>query len=133
MGLVARSLTCLCEQDQGCRVGGLRREGEVEEDERVRVPLQGPADCVEDEPGHDDERLADDVLRRAEEARCLLRALAERVGAEGAAQMLQLGMLVFVHATRLEARTDERPSPRPAQAGIPDAARARRARAAPAR
>ena len=47
------------EKDQWCRVGGLGREGEVEEDERVRVEVEQQVD-VADDPDQDDDRLDDD-------------------------------------------------------------------------
>jgi hypothetical protein len=82
--LVAVGLARRREQDQRRRVGGLEREGEVEEDERVRIPLQADPDRVQDDPDDDDDRLADDVLGGAEEARRVLGVPAERVLSEGA-------------------------------------------------
>jgi len=70
--LVAVGLTRLREQDQRRRVRGLRREDEVQEDERFRVPVVDERDRVERDPQRDDDRLADDVARRPEEARSLL-------------------------------------------------------------
>jgi hypothetical protein len=82
--LVAVGLARRREQDQRRRVGGLQREGQVEEDERVRVPLQAEPDRVQDDPDNDDDRLADDVLRRPEKPRRILGVLAEGVLSEGA-------------------------------------------------
>ena len=54
--LVAIRLPGLREQDQRCGVGGLGREGEVEQDERVRIPVADQRDRVERDP--DDHRAA---------------------------------------------------------------------------
>jgi hypothetical protein len=83
---VARGLARLREQDQGRGVGSLKREGEVEEDERVRIPAQRRGRAVHGHPGDDDDRLADQVTRRAEEARSLLGRPAEGVVPERGVQ-----------------------------------------------
>jgi hypothetical protein len=62
--LVALGLTCLREQDQWGRVGGLDGEREVEQDERVGVPAQADGERVDGDPQRDRDRLAEDVLRR---------------------------------------------------------------------
>jgi len=97
--LVAIGLPCLGEQDQRRRVGGLGRERKVEQDERVRIPLEGDRQRVERDPDQDDDRLAEDVLRRAEEARGLLGAAPEGVLAESA-------MMLGRHASRLRSAPD---------------------------
>jgi hypothetical protein len=51
--LVAVGLTGLRQQDQGRGIGGLGREGEVEQNERIDVEL-GPADGVDPDPQRDD-------------------------------------------------------------------------------
>src|SRR4051794_9967577 len=81
--LVPFRLAGLCEQDQRSRIGGLGREREVQEDERVRVPAQADGDRVDRDPQSNHDCLGDDVLRRAEEARGGFGAAAESVFAEG--------------------------------------------------
>ncbi len=83
-GLVAVGLPCLGEQDERSRVGGLQGEGEVEEDERVGIPVLDDRDGVEDDPDDDGDGLTDDVLGRAEESRCAFCVAAEGVAAERA-------------------------------------------------
>src|SRR5437667_201149 len=80
----ARSLARLRQQDKRRRVGGLRRKGEVEEDERVRIPVRHDRDGVERDPGDDDERLPDNVSRRSEEARRAFCPPTEGICTEGA-------------------------------------------------
>jgi len=82
--LVARSLPRLRQQDQRRGVRSLGREGQVEEDERVRVPVRHERDRVERDPGDDDERLPDDVSRRSEEARGSFCSTTEGILTEGA-------------------------------------------------
>jgi hypothetical protein len=77
--LVALGLTRLRKEDQRRRIGSLRGEREVQEDERIRVPPQADGERVGRDPERDDERLGDDVLRCAEEARGGLGAAAEGV------------------------------------------------------
>src|SRR6266536_1962019 len=86
-GLVPIGLPCLREQDQWRRVRRLRREGEVEQDERIGVPAQPGGDGVQRDPDDDDERLADEELRRAEEAREGLGSPTEGVAAERRGEM----------------------------------------------
>jgi hypothetical protein len=86
--LVAVCLAGLGEEDQRRRVGGLEREREVEKDERVRIPAPRERERVEDHPRDDDDRLPDDVLRRAEETGDALCDPAERVGAKRPAMFL---------------------------------------------
>src|ERR1051326_7108175 len=82
--LVPVRLARLREQDQRRGIGGLRREREIQEDERVRIPAERDSCGVDRDPhGHED-RLAEDVLRRSEEPRGLLGAAAERVLSERA-------------------------------------------------
>src|SRR6201996_8143078 len=50
VGAVAFVLPVLGEQDQRGRVGGLGGKGQVEQDERVRVPVVDPGHDVEDDP-----------------------------------------------------------------------------------
>src|SRR5919204_439713 len=84
MCLVAFGLTRLREKDERCGVRRLQREPEIQENEWVFIPAESQRSRVERDPGDDDDRLADDVLRRAEEACRLLRRTAEGVLAEGA-------------------------------------------------
>src|SRR5919198_2742858 len=77
--LVTVGLAGLSEQDQRRRVRSLRREGEVQQDERVWVPVRDDRDRIERDPHGDDDRLAGDVLRRAEEPRGPLGAPPEGV------------------------------------------------------
>jgi hypothetical protein len=87
VGLVAVGLAGLREQDQRCRVRRLGREEQVEEDERIGVPAQRDDGRVQRDPGTDDERLADEELRRAEEAGDALGDAAEPVSAEGSVML----------------------------------------------
>src|ERR1043166_5534811 len=64
--LVACCLPRLCEQDERRRVGGLEREREVEQDKRVWVEVNQQLEAVEYDPERDENRLADEVLGRAE-------------------------------------------------------------------
>ena len=82
--LVAIRLTRLREQDQRRGVRGLRREDQVEQDEGSGVPVPHERGRVQCDPERDDNRLPDDVPRRAEEARGLLGEPAESVVAERA-------------------------------------------------
>ena len=70
------------QKQHGPGVCGLRREDEIEHDERSGVPAVRPGDRVEDDPHEDNDRLADDVARRSEKARSLLREATERVVAK---------------------------------------------------
>ena len=70
----------------------LRREREVQQDERYGSHCSAHATEVSDDPEDDDDRLAEDVLRRPEEPRRPLRLLAELVVAERAAETLELRM-----------------------------------------
>jgi hypothetical protein len=92
-------LSGLREQDQRRCIGRLSGEREVEQDERVRVPAEAEGERVERDPSHNDERLADDVLRRAEEPRCSFGRAPERVLAEGA-------VVLGSHRSRLRLRAD---------------------------
>ena len=86
--LVAVGLARLGEQDQWRRVRGLRRERQVQQDERVRVPAQAERDGVDDDPGRDEHGLPDDELRCPEEACKALGEPAEGVVAERPVQAL---------------------------------------------
>jgi len=66
--LVAVGLTGLGQEDERCGVRGLRREDQVQENERTGVEVVEERDRVEGDPECDDDRLADDVSRCAEEA-----------------------------------------------------------------
>src|SRR5262249_4563050 len=80
--------TRLREQDQRRCVRRLRREREVEQDERVRIEVDEDRVAVEGDPGDDDDRLREDVPRCAEEAREALGVAAEPVVAERRRQSL---------------------------------------------
>ena len=67
MRLVAVGLSRLGEQDERCRVGGLRAEREVQQDERIGVEGR-PGRRVDVDPDDDDQRLPDQEARRPEEA-----------------------------------------------------------------
>jgi hypothetical protein len=77
--LVPVGLAGLREQDQRCRVGGLRREGEIQQDERIGIPAKADRKGVHRDPRDHRDRLAGYVLRRAEEARCGFSASPEGV------------------------------------------------------
>src|SRR5580704_1434478 len=72
-------LPVLREQDQRRRVRGLGGEGEVEQDERIRVPVVEGGDRVEDDPADHQQRLAEQEPAGAEEPRDRLRKPPERV------------------------------------------------------
>src|SRR4051812_46273628 len=87
---VAIGLPRLGEQYQRGRVRSLRAEGQIEQDERVRVEgakqeLRG----VQDDPYRDQHRLPHDELRRSEEASEPLGRAPEAVAAEGPAHVLR--------------------------------------------
>ena len=84
--LVAVGLTGLRQQDQRRGIGGLGREGEIEQNEGIDVEL-GPARGVDPDPQRDDEGLRDKEGRRAEEAREILRFLPEPVISKGRFEM----------------------------------------------
>src|SRR5262249_37824659 len=81
--LVPLGLARLSEEDQRRGIRSLGGERKVQEDERVRIPMPHDGDGVDDDPDDNDDRLADDVLRRAEEPRYPLRDTSERVLTEG--------------------------------------------------
>src|SRR5207245_5168286 len=85
---VPLGLPSLREEDQRRRVGGLRGEGEIQQDEWIRIPVGADRDGVERDPDDHDDRLPDDVLRRAEEASRLLSRTAKRILTEGAVLLL---------------------------------------------
>jgi hypothetical protein len=87
-GLVAVGLPRLREQDQRRGVGGLGREREVQQDERVRVPAQRDRGRVDRDPRDDEDGLPEDVVRRPEETGEPLGACAESSGAERSLQVL---------------------------------------------
>ena len=80
VGPVPVVLPVLGEQDQRRGVGRLGREGQVEQDERVRIPVLDDADGVEDDPADHEHRLADQETPGAEEPRDPLGEPPERVG-----------------------------------------------------
>src|SRR5208282_4531337 len=84
--LIAVGLASLGEQDQRRRIGRLQRKGEVEQDERIDVELR-PARHIDPDPYADDDRLADEKGRRAEEAGEGFRPQPERVAAENRFEM----------------------------------------------
>jgi len=98
-----------CKQDQWRGIGGLGREREVQKDVRITIEVREQRHGVKDNPGHDDDRLADDVLRRPEETRRLLRPTAERVLTERA--------VLLLHGPRV----GDQPDVLPTSAGRPNA------------
>jgi hypothetical protein len=84
--LVPVGLTGLRQQDQGRGIGRLGREGEVEQNERIKVEL-GPAGGIDPDPQRDDQRLGDQEGRRPEEAREIFRFSPEPVVSEGRFEM----------------------------------------------
>ena len=105
--LVPVGLARLGEQDERGRIGRLGREREVEEDERIRVPVGDDRERVERDPEDDRDRLPDDVLRRPEEPRRPLCPLAEPVGSER-----PVGLGGHAHSTRVRAASDGARVPR---------------------
>jgi hypothetical protein len=87
--LVAIGLPRLGKQDQRRGVGGLQAEGQVEQDERVEIEAD-ETDGVGEDPGANDQRLADQKLRRTEEARERLGLGAELARAERGRQDVEL-------------------------------------------
>src|SRR5579871_1290214 len=75
MRLVPVSLARLGQKDEGCGVGGLGAECQVEEDERVEIE-GGDADRIQKYPKGDNKRLGNQEDGRAEEA-------SEGLGLEG--------------------------------------------------
>src|SRR6266571_3686502 len=73
VSLVAIRLASLGQEDEGRRIGGLRGEGEVQQDEGIRVPSQADRKGIERYPNGNGEALPEDVSRSAEEAGRLLR------------------------------------------------------------
>ena len=80
LGPVPQLLAVLGQQDQRGGVGGLGGEGQVQQDERVRVPPQGDDDDVDEDPDGDDDGLDDEEAGGAEVAGDGLAELAEGVG-----------------------------------------------------
>jgi hypothetical protein len=80
VGPVPVVLAVLGQQDQRGGVGGLRREGQVEQDERVGVPVLDQPDRVQDDPADHDDGLAGQEAAGAEEPGDALGHPAEGVG-----------------------------------------------------
>jgi AcrR family transcriptional regulator len=99
VGPVPVVLPVLGQQDERRGVGGLGREGQVEQDERVRVPVLDQADGVEDDPEGHHHRLPEQEAPGAQEPRDRLGEPAEYVGvvagahSGGAARDGQVGSL----------------------------------------
>ena len=79
VSLVTVGLTCLREQDQRSGVRGLCREQQIQEDERHGIPVRNKRDGVQENPERNHQRLAEDVLRRPEEASDAFGDTTERV------------------------------------------------------
>jgi len=77
---VPELLAVLRQQDQRGGVGGLGGEGQVEQDERVRIPPQRDDDDVDEDPDGDDDGLDDEEPGGAEVAGDGLAELTEGVG-----------------------------------------------------
>src|SRR5579859_755265 len=76
---VALGLPVLADHDEGGGVGGLKRQREIEQNERVGVPMVEPGDHVHHEPDGKHDGLRDDEAPRADGGRHRVRnALAER-------------------------------------------------------
>ena len=88
VGFVAIRLTRLGQQDQGCGVGGLQAEREIEQDEWIDVEMD-QARSVQGDPCSDEEGLPDQKSRRSKKPR-------EGLGLEGKPiipkQRCQVGM-----------------------------------------
>src|ERR1700744_6532450 len=84
--LVPVCLARLGKQDQRCRVGSLKAECEVEQDERIDVELGNAEDIYRDPRAHD-QGLRDEEAGRAEDARKRLRLQRKPVIAEDPRQM----------------------------------------------
>ena len=67
VGLVAIGLPRLREQDQRRRVGGLKTERQVQENEGVEVKFDNPRN-IQTDPDHNKKRLRDEEERGAKEA-----------------------------------------------------------------
>jgi len=83
MEFIPVRLPGLRQQDERCRIGGLKAECQVQEDEGIKVE-RGEAEDVQADPSHDDDRLGDEEERRPEEAREGLGFQGEPVAAEHA-------------------------------------------------
>src|ERR1035437_6564494 len=79
---VAVLLPVLRQQDQRGGIGGLRGEGQVEQDERVGVEPQCDGSHVDGDPDDDEDRLDEQVATGTEETRDALADLADRVEVE---------------------------------------------------
>src|SRR4051794_3592384 len=53
-------LSILAHHDEGCRIGGLERERQIEQNKRVWVPLLHEGRDVKSDPEHQSNRLDDD-------------------------------------------------------------------------
>ncbi len=91
IGLVAVRLAGLGQQDQRCGIGGLGAEGQVQQDEGICIPDKRPED-VEQNPDGDEDRLADQESRGAEEAGEGFGLQPERIIAEGRGEMRMRAM-----------------------------------------
>ena len=80
LGAVAQLLAVLGQQDERGGVGGLGGEGQVEQDERVRIPPERDDDDVDEDPDGDDDGLDDEEPSGAEVAGDGLAELAEGLG-----------------------------------------------------
>jgi hypothetical protein len=69
LGLVTVGLAVLGEQDQRRGVGGLGGEAQVEQDERIGIPVTNDPDDIEGDPDEHRQRLADQVAPGAQKAR----------------------------------------------------------------
>ena len=79
VGAVSVVLPVLREQDQRRRVRGLRGESQIEQDERIRVPVVDAGESVENDPADYEYCLAEQEPAGAEEPRDRLRKPAEGV------------------------------------------------------
>jgi hypothetical protein len=85
-------LAGLGKEDQRSRVRSLKRESEIQEDERIRVPPKRYGCDVDDDPQANQHRLSDQESRRAKESGEGLGSTPEIVGAEGPVQGLNASM-----------------------------------------
>jgi hypothetical protein len=88
--LVALRLARLRQEDQWRRVRGLRRERQVEQDERVLVEVDEDLESVEHDLRHHHDGLRDDVPGRTEETSDRLSSPSERICAERRGEVLVL-------------------------------------------
>src|SRR5581483_100613 len=86
-GLVSFRLSGLGEQDQRSRVGRLKAESEIEQDEGIRIEVSKKEHAVCDDPRDHHHGLTDEILRGAEETCQSFRNGAKPTCSKGSAEV----------------------------------------------